>query len=77
MRVDGMDVQKDQQAVMERLEQRIGNGVRLAIKHAGKDLTIDLQVGSRNETGYKVVELSNPTTEQSKIREAWLKVASN
>ncbi|HEY3137193.1 MAG TPA: PDZ domain-containing protein [Blastocatellia bacterium] len=74
MRVDGMDVQKDQQAVMERLEQRIGNGVRLAIKRAGKDQTIDLQVGSRNETGYRVVELSNPTTEQKKIREAWLKI---
>jgi predicted metalloprotease with PDZ domain len=73
MRVDGMDVQKDQQAVMERLEQRIGNGVRLAIKRAGRDQTIDLQVGSRNETGYRVVELSNPTIEQRKIREAWLK----
>lgn len=74
MRVDGMDVQKDQQAVMERLERRIGNGVRLAIKRAGRDQTIDLQVGSRNETGYSVVELSNPTTEQRKIREAWLKI---
>lgn len=74
MRVDGTDVQKDQQAVVERLEQRIGNGVKLAIKRAGRDQTIDLQVGSRNEASYRIVELSSPTTEQRKIREAWLKI---
>ncbi|HJZ68831.1 MAG TPA: PDZ domain-containing protein, partial [Blastocatellia bacterium] len=76
MRVDGMDVQKDQQAVMEWLEQRIGNGVKLAIKRAGKDLAIDLEVGSRNEASYKIVELSNPTPDQKRVREAWLRVAN-
>src|SRR6266571_6503737 len=67
----GIEIDETPEAVKERLEQRIGNGVRLAIKRAGRDRTIDLQVGSHNETGYKVVELSNPTIEQRKIREAW------
>jgi predicted metalloprotease with PDZ domain len=58
---------------MERLEQRIGNGVKLAIKRNGKDQSIDMNVGSRSEASYKIVEVPNPTPEQLKVREAWLK----
>ena len=72
--VDGLDLRKDGQALMERLEQRIGNAVKLAIKRAGKDQSIDMHVGSRSEASYKIVELPNPTPDQLKTREAWLKV---
>ncbi|MEK6325380.1 MAG: PDZ domain-containing protein [Acidobacteriota bacterium] len=72
--VDGLDMQKDLQAVDERLEQRIGRSVKLAIRRGGKDQTLDLEVGSRSEASYKIVELPNPTRDQLKIREAWLKV---
>jgi predicted metalloprotease with PDZ domain len=72
--VDGLDMQKAGQAVMERLEQRIGNGVKVAIKRNGKDQSIDMNVGARSEASYKIVELPNPTPDQLKVREAWLNV---
>lgn len=71
--IDGMDVQKNGQAVMQRLEQRIGSGVKLGIKRADKLQSLDLEVGSRSEASYKIVELPNPTAGQLKVREAWLK----
>ncbi len=72
--VDGLDLRKDGQALTERLEQRIGNGVKVAIKRAGKDQTIEVSVGSRSEASYKIVEVPSPTPDQLKVREAWLKV---
>ncbi len=71
--IDGSELQKDRQAAMERLEQRVGQGVKLAIKRAGKDQVVDLKVGPRSEASYKILELPNPTPDQLKIREAWLK----
>lgn len=71
--IDGLDLQKDRQAAMERLEQRIGQGVKFAINRAGRNQVVDLQVGTRSEASYKIVELPNPTPDQLKIREAWLK----
>jgi predicted metalloprotease with PDZ domain len=71
--VDGLDMQKAGQAVLERLEQRIGNGVKLAIKRGGKDQSIDMNVGSRNEASYKIVDVPSPTPDQLKVREEWLK----
>ena len=72
--LDGLDMQKNGPLVMERLEQRVGNVVKLAIKRAGKEQVVDLQVDSRSEASYKIVELPNPTPDQLKVREAWLKV---
>jgi predicted metalloprotease with PDZ domain len=72
--VDGLDIQKDAQAVDERLEQRIDGSVKLQIKRSGLVQTLDMQVGSRSNPDYKIVELPNPTANQLKIREAWLKI---
>jgi predicted metalloprotease with PDZ domain len=72
--IDGLDAQKDFQAVMGRLAEKIDRSVKLSIKGAGKDETLDLEVGSRSEAEYKIVELLSPTPDQLKIREAWLKV---
>ena len=74
--VDGLDIQKDAQAVDERLQQRIDGSVKLQIKRGGREQTLDLQVGSRSDPGYKIVELPNPTANQLKIREAWLKIGT-
>jgi predicted metalloprotease with PDZ domain len=71
--VDGLDLQKDRPAAIERLDQRVGQGVKLAIKRDGKDQVVDMQAGSHSEASYKIVELANPTADQIKIREAWLK----
>jgi predicted metalloprotease with PDZ domain len=72
--VDGVDLQEDPQTFVQKLGERVGKPVKLAIKRGGKDQTVDLQVGTRSDSSYKVSELPNPTTEQVKIREAWLKV---
>jgi predicted metalloprotease with PDZ domain len=74
--VDGLDVRRDRQSAVEHIERQAGSGVKLRISRAGRDQVIDLAVGARSDAGYKIVELSNPTPEQMKIREAWLKVAN-
>ena len=73
--VDGANVGKDAQVLIDKLSQRVGQTVKLGIKRGGKDQMVDLQVGTRTETGYTVVELPNPTPEQLKIREEWMKRA--
>jgi predicted metalloprotease with PDZ domain len=70
--VDELDIGKSGNAVMERLQQQIGKSVKLAIKRGGNPQTLDLEVGSRSETGYRLVETPNPTADQLKIRERWL-----
>jgi predicted metalloprotease with PDZ domain len=73
MSFDGVDVQKGERAIVERLEQKIGSVVKVAIKRAGREQIIDLQIGSSSEQSYRIVEMPNATPDQSKIREAWLK----
>jgi predicted metalloprotease with PDZ domain len=71
--LDGLDLQKDRQAIDEKLQRSIDRKVKLQIKRGGQAQTVDLQVGSRSDPSYKIVELPNPTARQLKIREAWLK----
>jgi predicted metalloprotease with PDZ domain len=73
--VDELDIQKDGDAVMTRLEERMGRQVKLAVKRAGDDQTLDVEVGSRSETGYKIREIPDATAEQLRIRERWLRVS--
>jgi predicted metalloprotease with PDZ domain len=74
LRVDELDIQKDGDAVMARLQERIGRAVKLAVKRAGNDQTLDVEVGSRSEMGYKITEVSGATAEQLRTRERWLRV---
>jgi predicted metalloprotease with PDZ domain len=71
--IDGVDVRKDPEALIAKLGERVGKPVKLAINRAGKDQSVELQVGTRSEANYKIAELPNPTPDQLKIREAWLK----
>lgn len=72
--IEGLDLKKDSQAVDDLLRQRINRSVKLQIKRDGNEQTLDLQVGSRSDPSYKIVEMPNPTANQLKIREAWLKI---
>lgn len=72
--IDGIDAKKGYNQVKEILSNRIGSIVKLVIKRAGTEQTLDLEVGSRDETRYKLVDIPGPTAEQLKIREAWLSV---
>jgi predicted metalloprotease with PDZ domain len=71
---DDVDLRKDPEVLIAGLADRVGKRVKLAIKRGGKDQLIDLQVGTRTEASYKIAALANPTPDQLKIREAWLKV---
>lgn len=72
---DGVDLRKDPQALISKLGERVGQAVKLSIKRGGEDLTRDVEVGTRSDTSYKIAELPNPSPDQVKIREAWLKVS--
>ena len=72
--VDGVDLGKNPQTLIAKLSERVGRAAKLSIKRGGQDLTSDVEVGTRSDASYKVSELANPSPEQAKIREAWLKV---
>jgi predicted metalloprotease with PDZ domain len=71
---DGVDLRKDPQALIAKLGEKIGQAVKLSIKRGAQEITGDVEVGTRGDVSYKVSELPNPTADQVKIREAWLKV---
>jgi predicted metalloprotease with PDZ domain len=72
---DGADVRRDPQALLAKLSERIGGSIKLSIKRGAQELASDVEVGTRIESSYKLVELPNPTPDQIKIREAWLKIS--
>jgi predicted metalloprotease with PDZ domain len=51
-----------------------GTTVKLTVKREGLEREIPLNVGSHEETGYHLVSMPQPTPDQLKIREGWLKV---
>lgn len=50
-----------------------GKTVRVAIKREGVEKELQLRIGTREEVGYNIVELPQPTKDQLKVREGWLK----
>ncbi|HMG32301.1 MAG TPA: PDZ domain-containing protein, partial [Blastocatellia bacterium] len=71
--IDGIDVRTRPQEATFRVDERVGQKVVFAIKRAGKDQNLDVEVVSRTEPSYKIKEAPNPTAEQLAVREAWLK----
>jgi predicted metalloprotease with PDZ domain len=53
-----------------------GQTVRLTIRHEGEEKTISFKVGVQEETGYRLTSVPQPTQDQLRIREGWLKRAS-
>jgi hypothetical protein len=72
--VDGYDFKTESPKALARIEERIGKSVRLTFKRDGRDQIVDLPVEAQNEAGYRLIEKPNPTPDQLKVREAWLKV---
>jgi predicted metalloprotease with PDZ domain len=72
--VDGVDLRKDPQALIARVSEKIGQTAKLSLKRGAQEITSDVEVGSRSDSIYKIVELPNPSPDQLKIREAWLKI---
>ena len=71
--VDGVDLRKDPQALIAKVSEKIGQTAKLSLKRGAQEITSDVEVGSRSDSIYKIVELPNPSPDQIKIREAWLK----
>ena len=71
--VDGVDLRKDPQAFIAKVSEKIGQTAKLSLKRGAQEITSDVEVGSRSDSIYKIVELPNPSLDQIKIREAWLK----
>ena len=72
--VDGVDLRKDPQAFIAKVSERIGQTARLSIKRGAQEMSSDVDVGTRTDSIYKLVELPNASADQIKIREAWLKI---
>jgi len=73
--INGTDLGRDPQALIAKLGENIGRAVKLSFKRGAQNLTSDVDVGTREDSNYKIVEVSSPTPKQLKIREAWLKTA--
>ena len=71
--IGGIDLKTHIDEAFGQLDQRIGQRVSFGIKRGGSEKTIDVEIGSRVEPSYKIVEASKPTAEQLAVREAWLK----
>jgi C-terminal processing protease CtpA/Prc len=63
------------------LDGRIDQTIKITVRRGGEEKTLDVRVGSRpgppESVDYKLAEVSNPTPEQLKVREAWLKTGGN
>lgn len=58
------------------LKGKIGRTIKLSIRRDGEDKVVEMKVGSREDVSYSIMDLPEPTAEQLKIREGWLKIAS-
>ena len=74
--IDGVDLRKDPQAFIAKVSEKIGQTAKLSLKRGAQEITSDVEVGSRSDSIYKIVELPNPSPDQIKIREAWLKTGT-
>jgi predicted metalloprotease with PDZ domain len=75
--VDGTDLKTELPKALARIEERVGQSVKLAFKRDGRDQVVDLPVDRQNESGYRLVEKPNPTPDQLKVRETWLKAGQS
>jgi predicted metalloprotease with PDZ domain len=72
--IDGLDLKTELPKALARLDDRIGQSVKLTYNRDGKDQEVDLPVEEQDDAGYRLIEKPDPTPEQLKVREAWLKV---
>jgi predicted metalloprotease with PDZ domain len=52
---------------------KIDQTVKATVRRGGEEKTFEIKVGARETGSYKLVEVQNPTPEQLKLREGWLK----
>jgi predicted metalloprotease with PDZ domain len=52
---------------------KIDQSIRATVRRGGEEKTFEVKVGAHETGSYKLVEIANPTPEQLKVREGWLK----
>lgn len=50
-----------------------GKEIKLTVERDGKESEMPMKVGSRESTGFSLVEMPNATPQQIKVRDGWLK----
>jgi predicted metalloprotease with PDZ domain len=70
--VEGEALPSGYSKLAPKLEGRIGNTVRAAIKRGGQVVNLDLKVEAREVTLFRMAELERPTAAQMKVRNGWL-----
>jgi predicted metalloprotease with PDZ domain len=71
--IDGLEVRRGFQAILQHLAKKLGSSVKVSLTRNGKNLSLDMVVGSREQTSYRIVEMEQTTPDQLKVRESWLK----
>ncbi|HLG14995.1 MAG TPA: PDZ domain-containing protein [Blastocatellia bacterium] len=71
--IDAVEPSRRMGEILERLSGKIGESVKVNIKRGGRDLTLDMRVASQGATMYKIADAPQPTPNQLKVRDAWLK----
>jgi predicted metalloprotease with PDZ domain len=62
-----------QELLNVRTHELAGQTVKLSVMREGQEKEIPIKVGTREEAAYHLVALPQPTADQLKIREGWLK----
>jgi len=73
LKIDDAAVRATVPALNQLLRDRIGQTVKLAIRRGNEEKTIDSKVGVVELSNYRLVEVPNPTPDQLRLREGWLK----
>jgi predicted metalloprotease with PDZ domain len=71
---DNVEVRRGFGAVFERLGQKMGQTIKVVITRGGVNRTLDMQVTGREQPDYNITEMAQPTPDQLKVRESWLRM---
>jgi len=71
--IDGVKVGRRLPGLQDNLSSKIGKTVNVTLKRDGQDITLPMKLGSREDITYRLAEVPNPTGDQLRLREGWLK----
>ena len=70
--VDDLVPQRRLGQVFEYLATKLDQNVKIRFRRSGEEKSVDLKVGIQEEADYAITEVEQPSSEQLKIRTAWL-----
>jgi predicted metalloprotease with PDZ domain len=73
LKIDDAAVRATGPALNQLLRDKIGQTVKLTIRRGNEEKMIDSKVGVVESANYRLVEIPNPTPDQLRLREGWLK----